>query len=953
MAKKIKHASKGEIVFLSKGSYEQLHTSILQTLGKNAPFAPVSISTTTVVWENNTKYDFKSISDAPEDIRGQLMLLFEQQSKSWENALKKQRLEYVLTVPDVSYIFYAEDKDNDDNVLNNKYRFLIAGWACRFNKSSDLGSDGLEKDILEAREKHQNVIVEMIDGNGQPIANSPFSYNFNNTVVKDIATDANGRYEQGICLVGSEYKFQYKLTGQVKVLKVQKNIEVYTLKFAPTTTINISVVDQFNNPLPALKTDIKYGSIYLTKFTDGHGKIIVSDLLYDDPSMRIVVNPDGYPAQDFAVNCPECDITVVVNVTPAVKPFLLVRVGGVPASDLTVEFTGAFDGAFSTDSEGKIVLPSLLPGHTFKTSVTREGQVDKGYFTIIADKTEYILDLPEIVAPPISEPPHPDDSDTSDNDGDKISEPDLDLPFDCHVIVKALEDDTPLANYSLKIVSDTIQGIYITDSNGIVPLGKQHPGNILHVMTGESQTDVNDITIEKGKEEYVIYVNKPVVTVKDPDHEIPQECHIKVVSKVTGRPVPDYALIIDSPRMQGNYSTDDNGIVPLQNMTVGVTVTVTPGKHDPVSFDIEQYREEYIIQVDDSNAVLGDILITQYERDKKTPIPNAALTLTNNKGEKITKTTDASGNIVVPRSFFAEEGKVRVHLDIQNRNVRDFNFKFTKTCDHYILYLTEPFNWKKLLWLFIPLLLLLLCLIRCERDITVHTVNTSGEPIASCDVELSYTEHALYKNGEFFYRKKQEHSGVTDQEGEYTFKRMPCSVFSYVFYTLHKGYIAGVAPSGASVDTTFLYHWRKHVDLVIPDTLQNAPTPPFPDPTPVAPIVTEPLQSPCDAGAEGQKNVKAYTVSTPISYNMGTDRGVFEITYETGDACPDQIDIYNHKPGENWKDGTLIFSSGMKTTPTIPVTESVSFSNGSVVTVIVTTGQNDGSLWNYQLSCPQ
>ena len=220
MAKKIKHASKGEIVFLSKGSYEQLHTSILQTLGKNAPFAPVRISPTAVVWENNTRYDFKSIGEAPEDIRGQLMLLFEQQSKTWASALKKQHLEYVLTVPDSSYIFYAVDKNNDDNVLNNKYHFLITGWACSFNKSSDSGSDGLEKDIIEAREKHQYVIVEMIDGKGKPIANSQFIYNFNNSIIKDITTDANGRYEQGICLVGSEYKFQYKLTGQEKTLKV-------------------------------------------------------------------------------------------------------------------------------------------------------------------------------------------------------------------------------------------------------------------------------------------------------------------------------------------------------------------------------------------------------------------------------------------------------------------------------------------------------------------------------------------------------------------------------------------------------------------------------------------------------------------------------------------------------------------------------------------------------------
>lgn len=938
MAKKIKHASKGEIVFLSKGSYEQLHTSILQTLGKNAPFAPVRISTTAVVWENNTRYDFKSISDAPEDIRGQLMLLFEQQSKTWASALKKQHLEYVLTVPDTSYIFYAVDRDNDDNVLNNKYHFLITGWACSFNKSSDSGSDGLEKDIIEAREKHQNVIVEMIDGNGNPIANSQFIYNFNNSVVKDIVSDVNGRYEQGICLVGSEYKFQYKLTGQEKILKVQKNIEVYTLRFAPTTTIIISIVDQFNNPVSSVKTDIKYGSIHLSKLTDGYGRIKICDLLYDDPSMRVVVTPDGHPAQDFAVDCPKSNITMVINIKPHVKPYLLVKVGGVPVSDLTVDFTGAFDGAYSTDSEGKIVLPDLLPGHTFMASVTRDDQVDNGSFTVIANQTEYVLDLEDIIIPPVLEPkPEP------------KPEPEPDSLFDCHIIVKALEDDSPLANYSLKIESDNIQGLYITNCDGIVPIGRQCPGDTLHVLTGENQTDDHEITIEKGKDEYVIYVNKPVVSTKNPDHEIPQDCHIKVVSKISGQPVLNYALIIDSPRMQGNYSTDDGGIVPLQNMTVGITVTVTPGKHKPVQFDIEQYREEYIIQVDDSQAVLGDILITQYERDKKTPISNAALTLTNSKGAKITKTTDASGNIVVPRSFFAEEEKVRVHLDIHNRNIRDSSFKFTKTCDHYILYLTDPFNWRKLLWLLLPLLLLLLCLIKCERDITVHTVNTKDEPIASCSVNMSYTEHALYKNGEFFYRKKQDHSGVTNQEGEYTFEKMPCSVFSYVFYTLHKGYATATAPNGMAADTTFLYHWRKDVVIVIPDTLQLTTTPPV---VPNNPTPT-PLQSPCDAGAKGQSDVKAFTVSPPISYNMGVDHGIFEVTYEMGNTCPDQIDIYNHKPGENWKNGELIFSSGMRTTPSKPETEKVKFSKGSVVTVIVTTGSQDGSMWEYQLSCPE
>lgn len=741
MAKKIKHASKGEIVFLSTGSYDQLHTSILQTLGKNAPFAPVSISTTTVAWDNNSPFEFKSVADAPEEIRGELMLLFEQLSQQWAEALKRQRLEYVLTVPDASYIFYAVNTGDNDNVLANKYRFLITGWACKFNKSADV-PDGLKRAIIEARERHQNVIVEMLDGYGAPIANGQFTYSFNNSVTRDITTDANGCYEQGICLIGSEYRFRYNLTGQERVLKVEKNIELYTLKFAPTTTINISLVDQFNKPVSSVNTDIKYGSIHLTKLTDGYGRITLTDVLYDDPTKRVVITPEGYSGQDFAVACPTCDITMVVNVAPPVKPYLLVRVGGMPAANLTVDFSGAFSGAYATDSEGKIALPDLLPGHSFAAVVTRGSQVDDATFTVIAGRTEYVLDLPELETTPDPEKP---------------------VPFDCHIVVKAIEDGTPLANYSLKIESDMVDGLFITDSNGVVPIGRQIPGNTLRVLVGKDQADIKDITIEAGKDEYVIYVDKPLVVVKDPDHEIAQDCHIKVLSKITGLPVPNYALTIDSPRMQGNYSTDENGIVELQNMTVGVAVTVTPGKHDPVQFDIEQYREEYVIQVDDSQTVKGDILITQCEKDEKTPIPNATITLTNSKGQKITKTTDASGNIVVPRTFFTDGEKVQVHLDIPNRKVRDFSFKFTNSCDHYLLHLTEPFNWKKLLYLLIPLLLLLLCMVQCDRDITVRTVDTQNRPVPQCNVELAYTEHALVKNWEIDYSRYHTLDGVTDK----------------------------------------------------------------------------------------------------------------------------------------------------------------------------------------------
>lgn len=108
---------------------------------------------------------------------------------------------------------------------------------------------------------------------------------------------------------------------------------------------------------------------------------------------------------------------------------------------------------------------------------------------------------------------------------------------------------------------------------------------------------------------------------------------------------------------------------------------------------------------------------------------------------------------------------------------------------------------------------------------------------------------------------------------------------------------------------------------------------------------------PCDAGSNGESNVSAGTVSVPQSFNMGTNSGTFDITYETGSSCSDCIDIYNHKPGEDYMSGTLIFSTGQVATDGNK-TSSVRFDNGSVITVVVTTGNQDGSLWEYYISCP-
>ena len=109
---------------------------------------------------------------------------------------------------------------------------------------------------------------------------------------------------------------------------------------------------------------------------------------------------------------------------------------------------------------------------------------------------------------------------------------------------------------------------------------------------------------------------------------------------------------------------------------------------------------------------------------------------------------------------------------------------------------------------------------------------------------------------------------------------------------------------------------------------------------------------PCNGGESGENNVNAGHVSAPQSFNMGADSGSFEFDYYTGNACPDQIDVYNHKPGEPFSSSNKIWSSGMIITGDTHQKTRISFNRGSVITVVVTTGPENGSAWSYHVSCP-
>lgn len=102
--------------------------------------------------------------------------------------------------------------------------------------------------------------------------------------------------------------------------------------------------------------------------------------------------------------------------------------------------------------------------------------------------------------------------------------------------------------------------------------------------------------------------------------------------------------------------------------------------------------------------------------------------------------------------------------------------------NEYVLQMRRP---RKFPWWILLLLLPLLLLIKCKKDITVTCVEEdSGMAVPNIPVDMAYTSHFLWDKGTFFYNEDIMRTQNTDKDGKTTFKDLPCSVFSYIFYIL-------------------------------------------------------------------------------------------------------------------------------------------------------------------------
>mgnify|MGYP003305843929 CR=1 FL=1 len=139
--------------------------------------------------------------------------------------------------------------------------------------------------------------------------------------------------------------------------------------------------------------------------------------------------------------------------------------------------------------------------------------------------------------------------------------------------------------------------------------------------------------------------------------------------------------------------------------------------------------------------------------------------------------------------------------------------KYYDEYNQYVFKLRHKRNWW---WLLLLLLLPFLLFIKCNKDVTVTCTDAEGKyPIENQEVTLNYTAHFLYNNGMFFNNVPINITQETDSTGNTTFKDLPCSVFSYLFYCLQNATFTtgGECYTPLSVDKNFHYTWNVNLNM--------------------------------------------------------------------------------------------------------------------------------------------
>lgn len=337
-------------------------------------------------------------------------------------------------------------------------------------------------------------------------------------------------------------------------------------------------------------------------------------------------------------------------------------------------------------------------------------------------------------------------------------------------------DGSVYARQPLRFQYKDLSKDLITNDKGHLYLGMLKNG-VEFGLSGGAASDVpQSFEVRAGQEIYeVVLPYRVLLTIWVQDQN--------------GQPMPGTVVEVTHGPYTARHTADAAGIMQVPQLALfqgPLTLTEVGQESNCQNYELARAETaEITFLVQRNEEVEEDIPMpppvqVNLVNHKNQPMPEVPLDFNFGKALQ-THVTDAHGKCHLDTDLFAPKQKTRVTIRVPRSGGGERIHRKTITHQQGRTEYTLKLHSRRWLWLLL-LLPLLLLFIPFEKTLDIQVIDTdSGQPVPGIPVELAYTHHALYSQGNLLLADNHRLRDTANNEGRVQFRGLRTTVYAWVF----------------------------------------------------------------------------------------------------------------------------------------------------------------------------